>query len=258
MTTTQAVKQEIPAGTHTVDPVHSSIGFAVIHAGVSTFRGGFGAYEARLTGGDEPGLEGTVDVNSIEIGEEQLKGHLLSPEFFDADRSPLLRFASSELKIGDDGAVSVSGELEIGGQSREVTARGALSRRSTATSTATRGSGSRSRPRSTAATSASTGRPSCRAAARRSTGRSRSRSSSSSSRRSSSDAGARHLRQPARRVVQHGPAAGGRRAAARRGRAGRVRAAGGDPALRRGRRPRAGARRGRARCARRCATPTRS
>jgi polyisoprenoid-binding protein YceI len=123
-TTTQAVEQAIPAGSHVVDPVHSSIRFAVTHAGVSTFRGGFAEYEARLTGGESPRLEGSVEVDSIEIGEEQLKGHLLSPEFFDAGQYSRLSFESSELTVAEDGAAKVRGTLEIGGRGREVEASG--------------------------------------------------------------------------------------------------------------------------------------
>lgn len=125
---TQTVKQEIPAGTYTVDPVHSSIGFAITHNGVATFRSGFGSYEARLSGGDAPRLEGTVDVASIEIEEEQLKGHLLSPDFFDVTRYPQLRFESSELGVADDGSVRLRGELEIRGEKHEVEASGKFGR----------------------------------------------------------------------------------------------------------------------------------
>src|SRR5215203_5071803 len=100
--TTQTIQQEIAAGTYVVDPVHSSIGFAVVHNGVSTFRSGFAGYEARLEGGEQPRLEGSVDVASIEVSEEQLKGHLLSPEFFDASRYPRLRFESTELAVEED------------------------------------------------------------------------------------------------------------------------------------------------------------
>ena len=121
---TQTVTQRIPAGTYAVDPVHSSIGFAIVHNGVATFRSGFGSYEARLTGGETPGLEGSVNVSSVEIDEEQLKGHLLSPEFFDVERHPRLRFASSELDVAGDGSARVRGELEIRGETREVEASG--------------------------------------------------------------------------------------------------------------------------------------
>jgi len=122
--TTQTVKQEIPAGTYAVDAVHSSITFAITHNGVATFRSGFDAYEAKLSGGEAPRLEGTVDVSSIKIDEEQLKGHLLSPDFFDASRYPQLRFESSELDVADDGSVSLRGALEIRGEVREVEANG--------------------------------------------------------------------------------------------------------------------------------------
>ena len=121
---TQTVKQEIPAGTYAVDPIHSSITFSVTHNGVATFRSGFAGYDARLSGGDAPRLEGSVDVASIEIDEEQLKGHLLSPDFFDATRYPQLRFESNELRVEDDGSVRVRGELEIRGEVREVEASG--------------------------------------------------------------------------------------------------------------------------------------
>jgi polyisoprenoid-binding protein YceI len=124
MSTQTIEQQQIPAGTYGVDPVHSSIGFAVVHSGVATFRGSFSAYDSKLSGGESPRLEGTVDVAGIEIGEGQLKGHLLSPEFFDAESNPQLRFASSEIDIADDGTATVRGELEIGGQRREVSANG--------------------------------------------------------------------------------------------------------------------------------------
>jgi polyisoprenoid-binding protein YceI len=123
---TQTVQQQIPAGTYTVDPVHSSIGFAVVHNGVSTFRSGFADYEAKLTGGERPSLKGTVEVAGIQIDEPNLKGHLLSPEFFDAERYPQLRFDSSSLEVGEDGAVTIRGELEIRGQKHDVAASGRL------------------------------------------------------------------------------------------------------------------------------------
>jgi polyisoprenoid-binding protein YceI len=121
---TQTIQQQIPAGTYAVDPVHSTVGFAVVHNGVSTFRSGFADYEARLSGGESPRLEGTVEVASVEIDEPNLKGHLLSPEFFDAERFPQLRFASRELSVGEDGAATIRGELEIRGEKRRVEASG--------------------------------------------------------------------------------------------------------------------------------------
>lgn len=124
MSTETIDKQQIPAGTWVVDPVHSSVSFAVTHNGVTTFRSGFERYEARLSGGEQPQLEGSVEVESIAIDEEMLKGHLLSPEFFDTQRYPHLRFSSSELSVGEDGSARVVGELEIHGEKRKVEAGG--------------------------------------------------------------------------------------------------------------------------------------
>jgi polyisoprenoid-binding protein YceI len=121
---TQTVNQQVPAGAYAVDPVHSSITFAITHNGVATFRSGFASYKARLNGGEAPRLAGTVDVASIEIEDEQLKGHLLSPDFFDTQHHPQLRFESSELSVEDDGSLRLRGELEIHGEVREVEASG--------------------------------------------------------------------------------------------------------------------------------------
>jgi polyisoprenoid-binding protein YceI len=124
MSTETIAQQQIPAGMWNLDPVHSSIAFAVTHNGVTTFRSGFEKYEATLVGGEAPDLEGTVEVESIAIDEEMLKGHLLSPEFFDVQRFPQLRFTSRELGVGEDGTLRVLGELEIHGETREVEASG--------------------------------------------------------------------------------------------------------------------------------------
>jgi polyisoprenoid-binding protein YceI len=121
---TDTVNQKVPTGTWTVDPVHSSISFAVTHNNVATFRSGFDAYAASLTGGEEPKLEGSVDVASIDIDEAQLKGHLMSPDFFDAERFPKLTFTSDRFDVADDGTVRLAGQLEIKGNVREVEATG--------------------------------------------------------------------------------------------------------------------------------------
>jgi polyisoprenoid-binding protein YceI len=121
---TETINQKVPTGTWTVDPVHSSIAFAITHNNVATFRSGFETYAATLSGGDEPRLEGSVDVASIEIDEAQLKGHLMSPEFFDTERFPKLTFASTRFDVADDGTVRLAGTLTIKGNEREVEATG--------------------------------------------------------------------------------------------------------------------------------------
>jgi polyisoprenoid-binding protein YceI len=123
---TQTVTQEVPAGTYAVDPIHSTIHFAVVHNGVSAFRSGFRDYKATLVGGEAPQLEGTVEVASIDIDEEALKGHLSSPDFFDTERYPQLKFSSTAIELGEGNEVTVRGNLEIRGTVHEVEASGRL------------------------------------------------------------------------------------------------------------------------------------
>ena len=89
----------IPAGTYRLDPVHSSAGFAVKHMVVATFRGRFENFDATLTVDDNgsASLTGAVQVDSLEVKDENLKAHLGSPEFFDAERYPEIRFEASQV-----------------------------------------------------------------------------------------------------------------------------------------------------------------
>jgi polyisoprenoid-binding protein YceI len=120
MTTATAV--QIPAATWTVDPIHSTIGFEVKHFGISTFRGRFTGYEGTVETGDDglERVEGTVRVDSVEVRDEQLAGHLQSEDFFDAANHPSIAFASTGVRRAEDG-YELDGELTIRGVTRPVT-----------------------------------------------------------------------------------------------------------------------------------------
>ena len=121
MSITEAV-QAVPTGIWKSDSIHSSVGFAVQHMGVSAFRGTFGDFDAILTGDQ---LVGSARVETISTPDENLTGHLLSPEFFDAERYPELRFESREIRRDGDHLV-VPGELTLKGVSRPVELRGII------------------------------------------------------------------------------------------------------------------------------------
>ena len=97
-----------PAGTWSADPVHSHVSFEVAYAGTNVFRGGFDDYSASLEDGV---LEGSAQVASVDVKDEQLSGHLQSPDFFDAERFPEISFRTSDLEHG---------ELTIKGVTRPV------------------------------------------------------------------------------------------------------------------------------------------
>jgi polyisoprenoid-binding protein YceI len=124
MTTTTAI--EIPAGTWTADAKHSNANFEVEHAGVSTFRGGFKPIDAKLIAGDDGlAIEGAVEVATISIDDENIRPHVLSPDFFDADRNPAVTFRSTEI-TGDADDLRVKGDLSLAGITLPVEASGRL------------------------------------------------------------------------------------------------------------------------------------
>ena len=118
---------KLPVGTWKLDPVHSSAGFAVKHMVVATFRGRFDNIDATLTVGEDGTgkVVGTVDASSIVVKDENLQAHLGSPDFFDTERYPELRFASTAIRRDGDELV-VDGELTIKGHTHAVEARGTI------------------------------------------------------------------------------------------------------------------------------------
>ena len=111
----------LPTGTWNADPVHSDVGFSVDYM-AGTFRGTFSRFGAELVDGR---LHGTAEVASIQVKDPDLKAHLQSPEFFDAERHPQLSFGSKEIsRAGDE--VTIDGEITIKGHTQPVELRGSI------------------------------------------------------------------------------------------------------------------------------------
>ncbi len=122
MSTTLQTEQAIPTGTWTLDKVHSTVGYSVRHSGIALFKGSVTRFDAELVDGT---LRGSADVAGVTVQDENLAGHLLSPDFFDAERFPSVSFASTAIRRdGDD--VTVEGELEIRGEKQPVTLTGSI------------------------------------------------------------------------------------------------------------------------------------
>ena len=123
---TTATQLQIPTGTYGVDALHSNASFEVEHAGLSAFRGGFKPLDAKLVVDDDGiVLEGKVSVETIGIDDDQIRPHLLSPEFFDVERNPEVRFRSTEISASAEN-LRVVGELQMAGETRTVEATGRL------------------------------------------------------------------------------------------------------------------------------------
>ena len=125
---TAATTPAIEAGNWQIDPIHSHVGFAVKHMVVATFRGSFDGYEGGLTvsADGKPQLHGSVNVDSLVVKDENLAGHLKSPDFFDTATYPQISFTSTDVRIEDGGRLQVEGELTVKGSTHPVTATGVI------------------------------------------------------------------------------------------------------------------------------------
>ncbi|TCO44869.1 polyisoprenoid-binding protein YceI [Kribbella antiqua] len=102
------------AGTYAIDAAHSEIGFTVRHL-MTKVRGTFKEYAGEIVVKDsleESTANVTVELASVDTRSEQRDGHLRSGDFFDAENSPKMTFASTALVVnGDD--YTLVGELTI-------------------------------------------------------------------------------------------------------------------------------------------------
>jgi polyisoprenoid-binding protein YceI len=113
-----------PAGTWSLDTVHSRVDFEVSYL-AGTFKGEFHEIGAELTvDADRASLAGTAEVASVDVKDENLSAHLQAPDFFDAEQYPELRFTADDIRLDGDGKVSVAGELTIKGVTQPVTVTG--------------------------------------------------------------------------------------------------------------------------------------
>jgi len=123
MSITQA--ETIPgyvAGSWTIDPLHSEVGFSVRHMMVSKVRGKFTKFSGELVTAENllaSSVTAEIDLSSIETGAEQRDAHLRSPDFFDTDNHPVMTYRSTGVRAKGDGYV-LDGELTLKGVTRQV------------------------------------------------------------------------------------------------------------------------------------------
>jgi polyisoprenoid-binding protein YceI len=111
------------AGTWSLDPAHTEIGFTVRHMMVSKVRGHFEKYHATIVTAPNPSeshVEVEVDLSSITTGNDQRDAHLRSSDFFDVETSPTMSFQSTRIRsLGED--YLLDGNLTIRDVTRPLT-----------------------------------------------------------------------------------------------------------------------------------------
>jgi polyisoprenoid-binding protein YceI len=123
MSTTAVEFPGYVAGTWAIDPVHSEVSFLVRHMMVSKVRGRFDTFEGTIVTAEKPldsSVTASVDLTSINTGNEQRDGHIRSADFFEVDKHPTMTFASTGVRA-DDGKFLLDGDLTLRGVTKPVT-----------------------------------------------------------------------------------------------------------------------------------------
>ncbi len=110
-TSTQSIR--LSASRSTTLPAHSAASSATCRSSSTPTDSG-----ARI--------EGSAKVASVDVKDENLAAHLQSPDFFDAERFPTLRFVAEDVDL-DSESVVVPGEITIKGVTKSVEVTGTLS-----------------------------------------------------------------------------------------------------------------------------------
>ena len=107
------------AGTWDIDASHSTVGFSVRHMMVSKVRGKFTSFEGSVVTAEDvldSTVTATVDLSSIDTGNEDRDNHIRSADFFEVEQYPTWEFRSTAVR--ED---KLEGELTIKGVTRPVT-----------------------------------------------------------------------------------------------------------------------------------------
>ena len=113
------------AGTWTIDPSHSQIGFTARHAMVTKVRGAFNEFEGNVVVDAEDLSKSiatvTIKATSIDTRNEQRDGHLRSNDFLAMDEFPEITFVSTGVTRTGDTNLELTGDLTIKGTTNSVT-----------------------------------------------------------------------------------------------------------------------------------------
>ena len=107
-----------------LDSTHSTIQFSVKHMVITESKGTFGNYKLNVqTNGldfENAGIELEIDVNSINTNMPDRDKHLKSPDFFDADKFPVLKFIGTSMRKLNDEEYQLTGNITIKGITKSI------------------------------------------------------------------------------------------------------------------------------------------
>jgi polyisoprenoid-binding protein YceI len=106
------------------DKDHAKLGFTITHLMVSDVEGWFKSFEATVTTTNKDFTDAvvvmTADVSSINTESEARDKHLKSPDFFDAEKYPVITFKSKTFKKVNETNYKVTGDLTMHGVTKPI------------------------------------------------------------------------------------------------------------------------------------------
>jgi polyisoprenoid-binding protein YceI len=100
-----------------LDPAHSEVSFKVKHLMISTVTGSIGTFhvevESAASDFTDARIQFTAEMGSLNTNNEQRDGHLKSPDFFDVEKYPTIRFVSESIQKKSDTDYIIKGNLTI-------------------------------------------------------------------------------------------------------------------------------------------------
>src|SRR5437667_3222072 len=112
-----------PAGTYELDQTHTVVGCVARHM-LSKVRGQFTEFTGTIEVGDSPGnlrVEVEVKTDSITTHTEKRDQHLMSGDFLEVEKHPVLTFKSTAVRLSGGMWFELDGDLTIKDVTRPVT-----------------------------------------------------------------------------------------------------------------------------------------
>ena len=112
------------AGTYSIDPWHTNVGFRVRHMGLAIVLGEFTDYTATISYVPDDitksWVQFTAKVASLDTGVKQRDDHLRSADFFEVEKYPELTFRSTRIKRKSEKTFIAYGDLTIKNVTKQV------------------------------------------------------------------------------------------------------------------------------------------
>lgn len=116
---------KIPAtGTWKVDPMHTSVNFAIRHFGISLVHGRFNKFDGTIVADEahpeKSSVQFTIQANSIDTNVTMRDNDLRSANYLDVAKYPEITFKSTSIKAAKNGEYIATGDLTIHGFAKEI------------------------------------------------------------------------------------------------------------------------------------------